>query len=117
MTSYYLEILKEGLSICLDSDVAYYHYFKVGEILRFSMDLKSGPILTSIINYNDISEKDIPIRDRNGQRLYIKDPQFILDWDKVHSVRLSISSCLLKGIMSDMTISIDRDRKLRELGI
>ena len=33
MTKYYLEVIRERVSICLDTDVQYHHHFKVGDII------------------------------------------------------------------------------------
>lgn len=98
MTDYYLQVVKPGVCICLDTDVGYYHNFEVGDVLLITMDIHSGPTL-------------------KHKGFSISDPHFILDWDKVQSVRLSISGCLLKGVMIDMTVSINRELKLNQIGI
>ena len=33
MTKYYLEVMREGVSICLDTDVQYHHHFNVGDVI------------------------------------------------------------------------------------
>jgi hypothetical protein len=32
---YYFEVLVDNLSICIDSEVAYYHYFKKGDTFEY----------------------------------------------------------------------------------
>ena len=34
----YFQVLTNNLSICLDSDVAYYHYFNKGDIIKLYFD-------------------------------------------------------------------------------
>ena len=46
----YFEIIKEGISICLDSDINYYHHFEVGEILCISNYF--NPTLEYIVDKN-----------------------------------------------------------------
>lgn len=43
MTRYYLEVLQDGLSICVDSDINYHHHFKVGYIISINMYSDKGP--------------------------------------------------------------------------
>ena len=31
MVNYYFEVMKDNVSICLDSDIGYHHHFKIGE--------------------------------------------------------------------------------------
>jgi hypothetical protein len=44
-------------------------------------------------------------------------PEFVLDWDKMQSARISIAGCITKGMMVDITKQVDRDFKLKQLGI
>jgi len=94
----YLEVMKDNVSICLDSDIDYYHHFKIGDILLIKMDNNLGITL------------------EHGW-IEVVNPSFTLDWDKTCSVRLSTASCIHKGVMVDITKNVDRDFKLKQLGI
>jgi hypothetical protein len=98
MTKYYLEVLKDNVSICLDSDIGYYHQFEIGDIINIHM-------------YSDKGAKVV----FGGYAEY--DAEFTLDWDKRNSTRLSIASCIDKGILVDITSQVDRNFKLEQLGI
>ena len=37
MTKYYLEVLKDDVSICLDTDIRHYHQFEIGDIINIHM--------------------------------------------------------------------------------
>jgi hypothetical protein len=103
MTKYYLSVLKDNVSICLDSDVHYHHQFKIGDVIFVEYDIKSGSTLMF-----------------NGMSLHYSltsGPEFTLDWDKMQSARISIAGCITKGIMVDITKQVDRDFKLKQLGI
>lgn len=98
MTKYYLEVLKDNVSICLDSDIRYYHQFQIGDIIYVNMYSDKGPKVVF-----------------GGYAEY--DAEFTLDWDKRNSARLTIASCITKGYMVDVTKNVDRDFKLEQLGI
>jgi len=101
MTKYYLEVMKSGLSICLDTDVQYYHQFEIGDIINIHMYSDKGPKVVF-----------------GGRVEY--DAQFtlvILDWDKVKSARLSVASFITMGYLVDITKGVNRQEKLNILGI
>ena len=98
MTKYYLEVMREGVSICLDTDVQYHHQFKVGDVIPIHMYSDKGPRVVF-----------------GGYTEY--DAEFTLDWDKAFSVRLTVASCITKGYMVDVTKSVHRQEKLNQLGI
>jgi hypothetical protein len=98
MTKYYLEVMREGVSICLDTDVQYHHQFKVGDVIPIHMYSDKGPRVVF-----------------GGRVEY--DAEFTLDWDKAFSVRLTVASCITKGYMVDVTKSVHRQEKLNQLGI
>lgn len=98
MTKYYLEVMREGVSICLDTDVQYHHQFKVGDVIDIHMYSDKGPKVVF-----------------GGRVEY--DAEFTLDWDKTASARLSIVSCITRGYMVDVTKNVNRDEKLKTLGI
>ena len=97
MTKYYLEVLKE-ISICLDSDVRYYHHFEVGDIININMYSDKGPKVV----FGGWSEYDA---------------EFTIHWDKTTSARLSVAGCITKGYLADVTKNVQRDEKLKTLGI
>ena len=98
MTKYYLEVMREGVSICLDTDVQYHHEFKVGDIIPIHMYSDKGPKVVF-----------------GGYTEY--EAEFTLDWDKAFSVRLTVATCISKGYMVDITKNVHRDEKLKSLGI
>lgn len=98
MTKYYLEVIREGVSICLDTDVQYHHQFKIGDVIPIHMYSDKGPKVV----FGGYSEYDA---------------EFTLDWNKAFSVRLTVASCITKGYMLDVTKSVHRQEKLKILGI
>lgn len=98
MTKYYLSVLKDNVSICLDSDIRHYHQFKIGDIINIHMYSDKGPKVVF-----------------GGYTEY--DAEFTIDWTKTSSARLSIAGCITKGYLADITKQVDRDFKLKQLGI
>jgi hypothetical protein len=98
MTKYYLEVLKDDVSICLDTDIRHYHQFKIGDIINIHMYSDKGPKVVF-----------------GGYAEY--DAEFTLDWNKTCSARLSVATCITKGILVDITPQVDRNFKLEQLGI
>ncbi len=98
MNRYYYEVVKEGLSIEIDSDINYHHQFKIGDIIDINMypykNVNSNKVLFGPFEYNAI---------------------FNLDWTKVSSVRLDVNSCITKGYLRDITIQMVREKKLKQL--
>ena len=91
MTRYYLEVIKEGLSICLDTDVHYHHPFKTRDIIPINMYSTGAKVVIHNSEYSAI---------------------FTLDWTGTASSRWSIAGCINKGYLRDITIQIERDMKL-----
>ncbi len=98
MTKYYLEVIKWGISICLDTDVNYYHEFEVGDIIPIHMYSDKGPKVVF-----------------GGRVEY--DAQFRLDWDKRANATLTVAGCITKGYLVDVTKGVHRQEKLNQLGI
>jgi len=96
-STYYLEVLVDNLSICLDSDINYYHHFKIGEIIRAEFGMNE---LQLFINGCKIHETLITI-----------------DWDKTKSKKINLSIAINSNLIADITINILRDKKLNKLGI
>lgn len=97
MTKYYLQVLDKDLSICLDSDVSYYHEFAIGDILTIEMWSDRGPkIKFGHIEYDAV---------------------FTWKWNTLSSKRLTIAGAISSGILVDITRSVIRESKLKSLGI
>jgi len=97
MTVYYLEVLTDNVSICLDTDVSYHYKYKVGDIITIHMYSDKGPKVSfGTIEYDAI---------------------FTLDWEKNVSSRWSIVGCMGKGCLVDITKNIERQNKLKQIGI
>jgi hypothetical protein len=97
MTKYYLEVLRKGISICLDTDLQYYHHFEVGDIINIHM-YSGGPKVVF-----------------GGYTEY--DAEFTIDWDKTSSARLTVAGCITRGYLVDVTKGVNRQEKLKSLGI
>lgn len=95
---YYLQIVKDNVSILADSDVGYYHHFKIDDVIEIIMDQNLGVSL-------------------NINGWIIQNPKFTIDWDKKNYQQLSIASSVMNGYMIDITKSVERNKKLDELGI
>ena len=98
MTKYYLEVLREGVSICLDTDVQYHHRFEVGDVIPIHMYSDKGPKVVF-----------------GGRVEY--DAEFTIDWDKTSSARLTVAGCITRGYLVDVTKGVNRQEKLKILGI
>lgn len=77
MSNYYLHINTDRLSIELDSDVKYHHYFSKGDILTINFT-------------NDINSTATVIKELNNKKFGNYNAIFTLDWDSINSSRLSI---------------------------
>ena len=95
---YYLQIVKDNVSILADSDIGYYHQFKIDDVIEIVMDQNLGVSL-------------------NINGWIIQNPKFTIDWDKKNYQQLSIASSVMNGYMVDITKSVERNKKLDELGI
>ena len=98
MTKYYLEVMREGVSICLDTDVQYHHRFNVGDVISIHMYSDKGPKVVF-----------------GGRVEY--DAEFTIDWGKGYSDTLSVITGISKGYLVDVTKNVERDEKLKTLGI
>lgn len=98
MTTYYLQVIEDNVSIIIDSDINYLHHFKIGDIIKVDMDLKKGPKV--YFSHWTITE-----------------PYFILDWSETSSTRLSIAGCVKRGALLDISTQIERNDKLTKIGI
>ena len=97
MTKYYLQVLDKDLSICLDSDVHYYHEFAVGDILTIEMWSDRGPKI------------------KFGKVEY--DAVFTWKWNTTGSKRLTIAGAISSGMLVDIALAVIRESKLKSLRI
>lgn len=87
--THYLRVNREKISICLDSDVDYFHHYKIGD----TIELEIGKNLELIL-----------------KPFNIEDPKFHLDWDETKSARVSVSKLLEIGHLIDVTIMVRREK-------
>jgi hypothetical protein len=87
--THYLKVNREKISICLDSDINYYHHYKVGDIIQIEV----GPEL--------------------GVKLHpygIENPLLTMDWNEILSARVPIGRLLEIGHLIDVTKVVNRDK-------
>ena len=104
--SIFLEVLRDDISLLIDSDVGYYIYFKIGDIIEQNVKyvkLNGHPILygdfsNSIVNYT-IPAKTLGIQ------------------NKRITVRVSVFGLIKDNYFKDITKQIIRDIKLTNIGI
>jgi hypothetical protein len=108
MTKYYLEVLREGVSICLDTDVQYHHRFEVGDVIPIHMYSDKGPkvVFGGAARMSSWTKRRVEY-----------DAEFTIDWDKTSSARLTVAGCITKGYLVDVTKGVNRQEKLNQLGI
>lgn len=95
---YYLQIVKDNVSVLVDSDLGYHHHFKIDDVIEVVMDDNLGISLNI-----------------NGWTIQKFGTRFTIDWDKKDYQQLSIASAVMKGYMIDITKGVERDNKLKEL--
>ena len=100
MSKYYLQVVKDNVSILADSDIGYYHQFKIDDVIEVVMSDNLGISLNI-----------------NGWIIQKFGAKFTIDWDKFDRQELSIASAVMKGYMIDITKGVERNNKLDELGI
>ncbi len=99
MTKYYLQVVKSGISICLDTHLSYYHEYVVSDIILIHMYSDNGPKVVF------------------GEGGVEYDAEFRSDWDKRANATLTVASCIIKGYLVDITKAVQRQEKLKSLGI
>ena len=97
---YYLQIVKDNVSVLVDSDLGYHHHFKIDDVIEVVMDDNLGISLNI-----------------NGWIIQKFGARFTIDWDKFDRQELSIASAVMNGYMIDITKGVERDNKLEQLGI
>lgn len=100
MSLYYIHINTDRLSLELDSDINYH------------LDFKPGDILTIESNANKFM-----ICELNGERIGYYENNLKLDYDKSLSASITISKAIELKLASDITKMVERNEKLKKLGI
>jgi len=98
MSKYYLQVVKDNVSILVDSDLGYHHHFKIEDVIEVVMDDNLGISL-------------------NIHGCVIQNPIFTVIPCLLSCINISIASVVMKGYMIDITKGVERNRKLDELGI
>lgn len=97
---YYLEVIKNGLSVPIDTDIGCYKDVRLGDIICLSFDGNS----TELISVNDY-------------KLNIKNIYFVHNRFQVNSKRLNIIDAINSLFLVDISVSKIRNDKLKKLGI
>lgn len=104
MSLYYIHINTDRLSLELDSDINYHLYFKPGDILTIESNA-----------YHKF------VCELNGERIGYYKNNLKLDYDKSSSASIQRSITISKAIelklASDITKMVERNEKLKKLGI
>ena len=107
MSKYYLQVVKDNVSILVDSDLGYHHHFKIDDVIEVVMD---DNLEVSLNIHGWIIQKFDYVQKVEGAR-------FTIDWDKFDRQELSIASSVMNGYMIDITKGVERNKKLEQLGI
>ena len=101
MSKYYLQVVKDNVSIsCNGFRKRYHHHFKIDDVIEVVMD--------------DNLEVSLNI---NGWIIQKFGARFTIDWDKKDYQQLTIASSIMNGYMMDITKGVERNKKLEQLGI
>jgi len=103
---YYLQIVKDNVSILVDSDVGYYHQFKIDDVIEVVMSDESLA--------RQLAGQGVSL---NVHGWIIQNPRFTIDWDKKDYQQFTIASAVMNGYMMDVTKGVERNKKLEQLGI
>lgn len=104
--SIFIEVIKEDLSLLIDSDVGYYHTFKIGDIIEQNIyDVKLNG--KTILLRGDYTKEIVQYTIRHV-KFYGGVPV---------SARVSIWKLIELGYVIDITKLMLRNKKLEELGI
>lgn len=115
----YFQIMKTGFSYELDSDIHYYHHFKIGELLVCEVSDKKYEGCWGII-YKRVVEYNKP-RWCSGVELYRNTYQgnsvFTLNWDSIKSEKINFIDAIESRYLEDVTKCVKREWKLELIGI
>ena len=104
--SIFLEVIKENISLLIDSDVGYYHTFEIGDIIEQNIyDVKLNE--RTILLRGDYTKEIVQYTIRHA-KFYGGVPV---------SARVSIWKLIELGYVLDITKQMLRNKKIEELGI
>jgi hypothetical protein len=113
--------MKSGLSYELDSDINYYHHFKIGELIVCEVSDNKKYEGCWPINYKRVIEYNKPKWYSGGIELYRNTYQankvFTLNWDSIKSEKLNFVDLIRERYLEDVTKCVKRDWKLELIGI
>jgi|688.fasta_scaffold1752568_2 hypothetical protein len=98
MIKYYLEIVKENIFIELDSKTN--HQFQIGDLFLIEYDLT----------------KTVLTLNKSGEIIKFNNPSFLII-KGYESFNLSIAVAITQGYIVDVTLQINRNKKLNQLGL
>ena len=106
MKNHYYEVIKKGVSTCIDYDISYYHHFKVGDVICVSDQF--NPKLIYIMN--------------NYEKWQVGHlVNFVIDCYSRNIRNVRIRELVCSGYFIEVTkgfvLKEVRDKKLNELGI
>jgi hypothetical protein len=104
--SIFLEVIKENISLLIDSDVGYYHTFEIGDIIEQNIyDVKLNG--ETILLRGDYTKEIVQYTIRHS-KFYGGVPV---------SARVNIYKLIELGYVLDITKLMLRNKKIEELGI
>lgn len=119
---YYLEVTKDNsLSVLLDSDIGYYHYFNKGDIITVEeskmyheqsvYSASNGGIISNIklkMGWLELINPELTVTESYSKH-----------WQNRYSLRTICEECRSGSLnyIKDITTLVDRDKKLDMLGI
>ena len=105
----YYEVLTNNLSICIDSDVAYYHNFNKGDIITlFISDCFD-------INNQKTNEKFLSKIKFDNYTLDYDDRLNFVIKDKTNWSSARLMTLLQYNIIEDVTKKVERDNKINNI--
>lgn len=117
----YYQVMKSGLSYELDSDIHYYHHFKIGELLVCEVlgvwfgEYSSGIIYKRVLDFDGPNKwETIDTLDRNTHQ---GNSVFTLNWDSIKSEKINFIDAIESRYLEDVTKCVKREWKLELIGI
>lgn len=108
----YYEVIKENLSICLDSDIGYYYEFHIGDIICISDDFNI---------FREDSKLERVIRKSNIYKPNYIFTYLVVNCYEVLNDRLYIHQCVdgeyLRELDKTFVVSSLRDLRIDEIGL
>jgi hypothetical protein len=106
----FLEVIKENISLLIDSDTGYYHTFKIGDIIEQNIyDVKLSGKTILLRGDKEIDDKII--------QLQYEITNFKTYGGVQVSSRMNVWKLIELGYVLDITKQVMRNKKLEELGI